>query len=637
MATFKTLFVSVARQALPLAAGCLAVLLLYPQALRDLRVPDPPKARTWELDFFGDTAPPDLAMRREGFASSEQGLSLAPGRRGVCTWRIDKRRGQGCLLRVWLYGSALQPAALSVSLDGGATFTELLGPGNHRGTVIDPGRRVRDAGALVFRISAENHAPYTALVSDRVAIFLGAGGAVAPALPDMIMPLAVFLCVYAGVFSLIGRPAGPPALARRWLFCGIVFVAFYLRWHELVRLAGTPVCPDAQGYFTFARAMDLFGPRGFYSADFGLREPLYPLAAKALMAVLTPSVTHLRMVSCLFSMLAVVLTWLCGKKWLDDTAGLLGAAVMAVQPYLIELSARGLREEFFTCLVLLLLIALRLHRPAPSPARIAAAGCLAGALILTRLETAAMTGGVLLCAVLLARPRWPWPAALVAACIGLGLVAPHLYAAHHRHGSAFYAVNAHTRFYANIEFAGRPGFPSRADLRREGMYIGPPITPLEYYFTHHTVPELLWKSAVGFVKTTTALPRSFAEGKGMLRGVTAWLDCQLESPGWSSCRTYLRCLSGLTAADIADYVAAAVLSLSLIAGIAVMIFRGHWFFCGCLLTLQAHLSLIASLGIDQRLGAHVYPVIALCCAAGLRQMAAALMRLVRQRSATAGS
>jgi hypothetical protein len=53
------------------------------------------------------------------------------------------------------------------------------------------------------------------------------------------------------------------------------------------------------------------------------------------------------------------------------------------------------------------------------------------------------------------------------------------------------------QWWANIEFAGRPGWPTKLEMWRNPEGRGPRLTPFDYFFGLHTVSELLVGSARG--------------------------------------------------------------------------------------------------------------------------------------------
>ena len=94
----------------------------------------------------------------------------------------------------------------------------------------------------------------------------------------------------------------------------------------------------------------------------------------------------------------------------------------------------------------------------------------------------------------------------VALVLGILLWLPHIYSISKKHGDPFYTMNKYARFYANREFMGKPGFPTKEEVIEKGMYTGPQITPVEYYFGLHTPWQLVKYNLIGFTKIHINMP-----------------------------------------------------------------------------------------------------------------------------------
>ncbi|MBI5368263.1 MAG: hypothetical protein HZA54_14605, partial [Planctomycetes bacterium] len=121
---------------------------------------------------------------------------------------------------------------------------------------------------------------------------------------------------------------------------------------------------------------------------------------------------------------------------------------------------------------------------------------------------------------LAARPRRSRAALACAAApfAALLLLSPYLVFNWRTAGSAFAPMKSHARFWRNHEFAGRPGFPTRAEVIANG-YTGPEITPAGYVFGLHGAGEVCARYGAGYwLAFTRYLPALL----GPL-GVLAWL------------------------------------------------------------------------------------------------------------------
>jgi|GEM_PF-2424558 len=618
--------------------ACLSLavcLMLFHRDLELLFTGDPAKARTFELSFHDLRAPSSQQIAAcEGFINQGQGLQLAPGTSGKIILSFNKEINQGVLLRVWFYGDRgeQRPNAIKISTDAGHTFSAIAGNENYIGTVFDITPFVAQSRQFQLMFAAENSSPFTPSVLDRVEVTTGTGLNVRPSLPELPRILTVFYLVFFICYASLPNRAP----ARQWtapiLCAGIMLLSAYLRWEELVRVSGTLLDPDAHDYREFAGKTNFFSATGFYSARFGIREPFFISAVKLFFMLTCPSDTHLRIVSSIFSVVVVYLTYRIGREWFNEATALIAAFIMVVHPYVIALSARGLREELFTTLLLLFIYYGHIKTSLSTRTRAVTCGVLAGCLLLTRVECLPLLILTLACYLFLLKRRWNAGMATATLAIAVVLVLPHLYNTYTRYGDPFYAINHHTRFYANIEFAGKPGFPTTEQIAKEGWYAGPKITPFEYYFKHHTLWQVVTRSTMGLATITFAMPGSFAAGKGTLRRVTHSIKTLKNNFSMHQVAAFLKLFFSIVVKDFADYLMAAGMILSFLAGVVLFIWKRWWILFVYLIVLQIQTSFIASLGIEDRLAVHSYPMIALCCAYAIYWFSSRVSGLFRSPS-----
>lgn len=592
------------------------LLLFYNRDLHLFFSPDPPKAQVYATSFSGLTLrkAPHI-VHDEGFRSCGSGLELAPGGSGQLVLKFVKREHQGSLVRVWLYGDdgARRPNAMRISVDNGTTYETVAENGNYVNAVFDISQRV--VGFCCFRImfEAANRSPLFIKALDRVEVVITDTGAARPALPGFASVAGLVLAAYL-ICLLVKADSTEQARVLLQTCCaGILLLAAYVRWQELVRMAGTALYPDAQGYLAYAQEMSLFSARGFYSAAFGAREPLFILLAKTFISFFGVSETHLRFASFLFSLVVVGLTCMIGKRWLHPVAGLCAAAIVAVHPLLISMSARGLREEWFTTLLLLFIYCGYVKHDLKAGMRMLAAGLLVGALLLTRLDAFGMLVCMLAGSAVLARLQWSPRAAAGSLIIGALLVAPHLVSTYRNHGDPLYALNRHAAFYRNLEFVNQPGFPTQDEIDQRGMYTGPRITPFEYLFKLHTPWELIRDSAIGFVKIHLYMPLGFGEGRGNLQEVkhaAGALRKDFRSPTLNAA---LVVLSDVMRRNWLSYTAACTVTLLFLSGLVLAAFSSGRLLYLLMICFQLQTAFLASRGLDYRLTVHSYPLIALFC------------------------
>jgi len=238
-------------------------------------------------------------------------------------------------------------------------------------------------------------------------------------------------------------------------------------------------------------------------------------------------------------------------------------------------------------------------------------------MLLTRSESFLMVVISMVAYPVVARSKWNYKMVFTALLLGITLLIPHQYSMYKKHGDPLYTVNQYTRFYANREFAGQEGFPSKEELATKGMYTGRKITPAEYYFSLHTPWQLIYYSTVGFAKIHVAMPFHFALGKGNLRSIDYALG---ELKASFNSKQLLESGKGIVSIlqkDWLDYALASLVLLSFILGVFLIAFSPYRILLAYMFLLQLQTSFIAYLGIDSRLTVHSYPFIALCCGCGI--------------------
>jgi len=200
-----------------------------------------------------------------------------------------------------------------------------------------------------------------------------------------------------------------------------------------------------------------------------------------------------------------------------------------------------------------------------------------------------------------------------ALAIGILLAAPHLLSTYQNYGDPLYALKRHAAFYRNLEFMDMPGFPSREQISKHGMYTGPEITPFEYFLKLHTPRELVSGSITGFARIHFSMTLGFAQGAGNLQEVkhaAAGLRTDLSlgklgdvfALGISTVRK-----------DWLRYAAAVLVTILFLAGLGLVAFSRYRLLYLFMVCFQLQTAFLASRGLDHRLTVHSYPLIALFC------------------------
>jgi len=554
-------------------------------------------------------------IEQKGFITENQGLQLAPGSSGKIVFAFDKEPQQGSLLRVWFYGDdgVKRPNGIKLSVDGGKTFNKVAGSGNYIGTVFDLSSYLKGSSNFQLLFEAENYAPFSPVVFDQIEVVLSKEERARPQLPNLPKILGVLLLLCMICTLAFGKDTSKAEKITLVFLVLIIMLGAYLRWNELVRISGTILDGDAKGYLHYADKMNLFNDNGFYSAQFDKREPLYIFIVKMSFLFFGVSETHLRFVSFVFSLVMIYLIYRIGKEWFNNIVGLTAAFILSVHPYLIGLSARGLRDEWFTTLILLFIYYGCIKTNMTSRWRMLITGFLTGCVLLTRFESFLILFIILSLYPFLAREKWNFRMVFVTLILGVSLLVPNLYSFYKKHGNPFYTVNQYARFYANREFMGKPGFPTKEEIIEKGMYTGPNITPLEYYFKLHTPWQCVKYSMIGFVKIYLNMPFHFALGKGNLREVSYRIKELRENFGSEQVIKTCKFFISILRKDFWDYFMTFTVLISFLAGLVLIAFSRCWMLYLYMLSFQLQTSFLAYLGIDPRLSVHSYPLIALCC------------------------
>lgn len=334
--------------------------------------------------------------------------------------------------------------------------------------------------------------------------------------------------------SLVGAAFIPAAVA-------IVLVGVDLRWAEMIEVRLLQLPPDAVGYKSYADLLPADAARlglppwlMFYIRVFGVREPLWIFLIRGVFDLLGSSVFHLRLLSAILSVAVVAATIAFASARLGRLTGLLAGLLLAINPVHITNSVLGLREELST-LLFLAVIATLCHRA--SGARLLwplLAGVAAAAMVLTRSEVQfhllvmLAVGGRWVA-------QWSWRGILVSWIVMIALVIPMYGGFYYRTGDPFFPANYGATVNRNLEFQERigkdPGFPTTEEYKRGGWAAGPTITPLEYFFGYHSVPEFAIISLRGyeyiFTQVLLAHDRRllwlFLLGIGLLLATRRWI------------------------------------------------------------------------------------------------------------------
>jgi len=494
-----------------------------------------------------------------------QGLALAPGRRGEIAIRLD-RDDTGPLL-LFLDSTTASPLLLTVFVSSdGLTFREaaharIQGTTRHDLTPAvaasnplwlrihvsnDAAGSVQDTPALT-RIRVLSQAPPLRLYNVPLACLLVLTPVLAyatratlrrsGALPyglAVLAGLAALLTAHTVQHDLPPSPWGTAVSADRGeglhLLVPYLLLLTILGWHARIWLPSSPLHRLWTGFALAGilawagnirlRALTLFGVAspnndtieylGLAAAmsspyDTAAREPLWIWMVKAWSLIAGYDTLSVRIFTILLSV--IVLAAAC-KFFMDYTGhpvpGLLVAALLSVNPHLITLSTRGLRDEAFMAAVLCVTYFVFI-RSTTLPVRSQAAGlALAGAAVqLLRFNSYLFLIPLLL--------FWGWrqrsagPHYVLLPFVFIAAVsAPHLIHNFRAYGDPMYSINVHAPWARNQEFlvikqTGCEGCPNPEELSRD-LYAGAPVTAAGYLLGMHGVQELASVTGSGYLE-----------------------------------------------------------------------------------------------------------------------------------------
>ncbi len=438
---------------------------------------------------------PDL-LASQGFVFSRRGWGLLPHTRGRLIYRFPQSVPPGGAVLAYLFfyrPSEEVHNALKLYLRASEVLTTIAEDVHLRGNRIDLTPYLPSGGAFDLVFDATNDTPSAFLLFDHMELRMFEGRPPVPPSPPGML-LGFLLC--SSAIALL-----TPGWKRALPFVLILSVGFYIRYANFEWVIYTPLEPDAIGYRSFADRMTLLGENGFYSGSFSEREPFFVLVAKIFFQIFGSSDTHLRLLSLLLSLGVIYFVYKLAGDLFGPGWGLVACSAIALNLPLVRESGRGLRLELEMVLLLLFCLVAFVKKELAPLLRFFLMGLLGGFIVLTR--SAHLPGlALLMLYAAWRRRRGVKQFALMGSLAILFMVllfTPHKYGIYKWHGDPFWDTHMYARWFANWEFVGKPGFPSVADLLRNG-YVGPKLTYGQYLFQLHTPVDVFISTLRGFVK-----------------------------------------------------------------------------------------------------------------------------------------
>jgi hypothetical protein len=235
--------------------------------------------------------------------------------------------------------------------------------------------------------------------------------------------------------------------------------------------------PDAQQYLALAADLDLAR-----WVDGDTREPLWPLLNALPIEIFGESPTVLRLSSAVMFACLVLATQYLAREAVGRALAIAVGAVLAASEWLLLQAVSGLREETAALgAVLVCLLAIRLRPGWRGPVLL---GALAGLTAMMRWDTVILTLPVIAGAFL--QRRVPWARVAMSAAAFALIVVPFCVGNERKFDDPLYHSNIHAEFFRNLEFGGRPGLPTKAEIARDA-FAGPPESWPHYLFARHSL------------------------------------------------------------------------------------------------------------------------------------------------------
>lgn len=323
------------------------------------------------------------------------------------------------------------------------------------------------------------------------------------------------------------------------------------RWTSLCAAMATPLDPDGNGYVEIARG------RGVYDTAF--REPgfIWLFRGIRLLAGGALDAPMLRLFGFLAGLAAAAAVffsarWLAGCRGPGLAAGAIAGTLYLQSRFMTITATRGLRED---CIVVGLLAftaaCVAMVRARARWGWYGPLGLLACGLCLVRLSS---FGFVFQCVAVMLAIGWralPGPvgartlrtaaaATLFATCAVLPAV-PFFMASQREYKNPYLAIDMHTRFYANVELAGKHSdMPTKAQAEADG-YAGPPISMGTYLFKYHSLGQIAANIIEGARRLLSGdfFQQAFVFGPGVPWPGWFWLCvAALPAVAWPPRRTF---------------------------------------------------------------------------------------------------
>jgi hypothetical protein len=293
---------------------------------------------------------------------------------------------------------------------------------------------------------------------------------------------------------------------HKYLLLLLIIMSYgaYIRIHSLNQITqyGGTMAPDALDYDQLARG---FHYKNFYHPSY--REPLPIMAIKTHYILLglvrklnwwqeEGNYFPIRSFSMLYSILVILLTYYLAKGLINPSVGIISATLVSGNYFLIFSSTQGLVTEFYMVILMSFYYFVLIENKIRINKKLFLIGILGGVLSLTR------SSGLYLLIIILGylalRDRQYRNLKLgIPIFIAILISFPFNWANKKYYGEFNFVANNHATFYKNYEFMDMVGHLPRKVVKKDPYYSGTRVTPGEYCFRYHTLPEIGKRVASG--------------------------------------------------------------------------------------------------------------------------------------------
>jgi|GEM_PF-6605070 len=452
----------------------------------------------------------------------KHGLMLQPGMSGYASFTLSKAPGaESLMVRLWAYDHG----ACTVKWwpeEGRGSPVSLSGEGSLNGRIyrIEPPPGTRQ---IVLEVSGRNDTARPQVLVHRIAMssspFKPIKGWIA-----VLWCWGVLTALWLGLAAKKKWWSPPGGITLWYAALLLLLVGGSLRLSLLSFQNGVRLDPDVIMYQIFAERLEWFhADKGFYSASFSEREPLWIAILKLWQGWVGVGPLSARLLTCILSVAVIAFSGILLWRFIGKNFWVIaGMALVALNSALVEESCRGLRSEAMTLgFIVFILLTFNERESRFSPVR---AGLLGGTWALVQSPALGVVFGTWLVLWLMnvldnrvpmtfIIPKgYTLPKVVLAMSLSLALFIPHLYGLQKRHGDWRWPSYGYARWNANVEFPerlGTPGFPTQEEFNKS-PYAGPRISYGEYLFGLHTPFQLVKYQILGWIELTAYQVLSFS-------------------------------------------------------------------------------------------------------------------------------